>query len=125
MDKVALEVTAQNVIDAAHRVSRELGIGFLEKVYENALAWELRKRGFEVAQQVPLTVAYDGHVVGEYFADLRVESELIVEVKVSSAIAVAHRLQCLNYLRASRLRLGLVLNFGNTRLDVSRVVYRL
>ena len=111
------------VIGAAQKVSSTLGYGFLEKVYENALCLELRKRGIEVNQQFPLQVVYEGVVVGDYIPDLLVEDSLIVEIKATHSIERVHRQQCLNYLRASNLRLGILLNFGHAHLEVGRVVF--
>jgi GxxExxY protein len=110
------------VIGAAQAVSSALGHGFLEKVYENALCVELRKRGVRVRQQAPMQVAYDGIVVGNYIPDLIVEDSLIVEIKAVASIERVRRQQCLNYLRAGNLRLGLLLNFGRAHLEVGRVV---
>jgi GxxExxY protein len=110
-------------IGAAQRVSSTLGYGFLEKVYENALCLELRKREIEAYQQFPLQVAYEGVVVGDYIPDLLIESCLIVEIKATPSIEKVHRQQCLNYLRASNLSLGLLLNFDHAHLEVGRVVH--
>lgn len=112
---------SERVIGAAQTVSTALGCGFLEKVYENALCWELRKANFRIDQQRVFDVVYDGRIVGEYIPDLLVEDSIIVEVKAAQAIDVAHRCQCLNYLRSTDLRLGLVLNFGRRRLEVARI----
>ena len=125
MERNEIESLVQVVLAAAHRVSKGLGIGFLEKVYENAIALELAKSGLAVRQQAPISVLYGGQVIGEYVADLVVDDELIVELKAAAAIAMEHRLQVLNYLRASDRRLGLVLNFGRPRLEIARVVNRL
>jgi GxxExxY protein len=111
-----------NIINAFYQVYNTLGYGFLEKVYENALAHELRKRGFKVTQQTPLTVFYDGVVVGEYFADLFVDDSVILELKAADAIAKKHESQLINYLKASNIDVGLVLNFG-PKPDISRKVY--
>lgn len=124
MENERLDALVRTVLNGAHKVSRGLGPGFLEKVYENALTWELRKDRVSVAQQSPLCVIYDGRAVGEYVADLVVEDALLVEIKACTSIARAHRLQCLNYLRACDLRLGVVLNFGNPRLEIARVANR-
>ena len=102
-----------------------LGAGFLEKVYENALAHELRKTELAVAQQHAITVLYHGRTVGEYVADLLVEQTLLVELKTTKALDPAHRAQCLNDLKATDLRLCLLFNFGNARLEISRIVNRL
>ena len=109
------------VIGAAFAVSNTLGCGFLEKVYENALAIELRSRGYEVQQQAPLEVRYKEEIVGIYSADLVVNGQVVVGLKAVRALDVVHRAQCMNYLRASGIRTGHVLNFGLPRLDELRV----
>ena len=114
-------VTAK-IIGAAQRVSSALGIGFLEKVYENALAIELRKGGVLVKQQPLLKVFYEGEIVGEYAADLIVENEIVVEPKAVRALDNVHQAQCMNYLRATKLTVCLLLNFGTSRLQVKRIV---
>ena len=111
------------VIGAAQKVSSTLGYGFLEKVYENALMIELRARAIPAVQQMPLQVRYRGVLVGDYVPDLLVEDRLIVEIKAIESIGRVQRQQCLNYLRAANLRLGLLLNFGHPRLEVGRVVH--
>lgn len=105
------DVTGQ-ILKAFYTVYNELGYGFLEKIYENAMAIELRKLGLSVAQQAPITVFYDGHIVGEYSADLLVEDKVIVELKAARAIADDHEAQLLNYLKATEYEVGLLLNFG-------------
>ena len=110
------------VIGCALVVANTLGSGFVEKVYENALAYELRKRGLAVAQQDGIVVRYDGAVVGEYTTDLLVEEVVLVEIKAIVALATVHRAQCLNYLKATGLRLCLLLNFGPPRLEIKRIV---
>jgi len=114
--------TAEKVIGCAFTVSNTLGIGFLEKVYENALAHELRKAGLSVQQQLAITVHYDGAVVGTYDADLLVEGCLLVELKVAKAFDSTHMAQCINYLRATGKKMCLLLNFGQSRMDFKRVV---
>ncbi len=89
-----------------------LGYGFLEGTDENALAHELARRGFELRQQAPIEVCYDGVVVGKYFADLLVNHVIIVELKAAAEITAAHEAQLLNYLKATGLEVGLILNFG-------------
>ena len=123
-ERERLNELSRAVIGSAQKVSSSLGYGFLEKVYENSLCHELRKRGVEVHQQVPLQIAYDGVIVGDYIPDLLVENSLIVEIKATASIELHHRQQCLNYLRASNLTLGLLLNFGRAHLEVGRIVYR-
>jgi GxxExxY protein len=100
------------IIKAFYAVYNTLGYGFLEKVYENAHAIELRKLGFKVEQQARIAVYYAGQVVGEYFADLLVNDTIIVELKASRALAPEHEAQLLNYLKATSYEVGLLLNFG-------------
>ena len=110
------------VIGAAFEVSNTLGTGFLEKVYERALVRELGEQGIRVESQVPFSVFYKGHCVGEYFADILVEEELVVELKCVERLTGEHTAQCLNYLKASGKQICLLLNFQKSRLDVKRVV---
>jgi GxxExxY protein len=84
----------------------------LEKVYENALAFELEALGFEVQTQLPIKVYYNNREVGEYFADVIVENKVIIEVKIAAAIYKAHESQLLNYLKATEIEVGTILNFG-------------
>jgi GxxExxY protein len=93
-------------------VYHNLGYGFLEKVYENALAFELQRNGLKVDRQYPIDVYYEGVVVGEYFADLVVENKVIVELKAVTQFLTQHEAQLLNYLRATEFEVGLLLNFG-------------
>ena len=100
------------IINAFYQVYNSLGYGFLEKVYENALTHELRKRGLVVEQQSPVKVYYDEVVVGQYFADLLVEDAVIVELKTAQQIGEDHKSQLINYLKATNKEVGLILNFG-------------
>ncbi len=109
------------IIGCAFKVSNKLGTGFLEKVYENALAMELRKKGLSPEQQKPLKVFYEGEIVGNFFADLVVEGSVIVELKHSNGLDPAHKAQCLNYLRATGLKLCLLINFGKPRIEIRRI----
>ncbi len=110
------------VIRCAYAVSNTLGCGFLEKVYENALLHELLKAGVKAEQQKPIQVHYDGVVVGEYFADLLVEDVVIIELKVVKALEEIHSAQCLNYLKATGLRICLLINFANPRVEIKRLL---
>ena len=116
---------SKRIIGCALTVHRGLGNGFLEKLYENALAHELRKSGLAVSQQHPMVVRYDGIVIGEYTVDLLVERIILVELKAAKAIEDIHRAQCLNYLKATGLHLCLLLNFGKPRLEIKRIVLAL
>lgn len=122
--RVVLNDISSQVIGAAYVVSNALGVGFLEKVYENALCWEIRKQGLEVHQQRPFEVQYDGRCVGEYIPDLIVANKVIVEIKVADTVDAVYRTQCLNYLRATGLKLCVLLNFGRPRLQVARFVHQ-
>jgi len=115
-------VTAEKVIGCAYKVSNSLGVGFLEKVYENALVHEIKKAGLKVEQQHAIDVKYDGILVGEYVADLLVEGELLVELKSVQTLDKVHFAQCLNYLKATGLKVCLLLNFGKTKVQVRRFV---
>ena len=112
----------EEVIGAAYQVANVLGCGFLEKVYENALAIELRKRGREVLQQYAVEIRYDNEIVGIYQADMIVDGTVIVELKALPGIERIHRAQCLNYLRVTGIAVGLVINFGRPRIEVQRVI---
>lgn len=105
------ELTEQ-IIKAFYQVYNTLSYGFLEKVYENALAFELKAAGLRVEQQKQLKVYYENQLVGDYFADLIVEDLVIIELKVADSIAPAHEAQLLNYLKATTVEIGLLLNFG-------------
>lgn len=104
----------EKIIGCAYVVHNKLGPGFLEKVYENALRIELEKAGFRVKQQGPISVIYDGQVVGEYYADLWVEERIVVELKAALALVKEHEVQLVNYLTATKVDLGLLLNFGSS-----------
>jgi GxxExxY protein len=112
----------EQIIGCAHLVSNTLGSGFVEKVYENALAHELQKAGLPFEQQPPIMVYYDGVLVGEYAADLLVANSVIVELKAVKAFDEVHMAQCLNYLKATGLKVCLLVNFGKPKLDFKRVV---
>ena len=107
---------------AVFEVNDILGPGFLEKVYENALVVELKKRGLKVKNQVPIKVSYKGEVVGDYTADLLVEDEVIVELKTVENLDRAHKAQLLNYLKATGLHVGLLVNFRHKKADIKRMV---
>jgi len=120
-DEHGLDAVCEAIIGAAYRVSNTLGAGFLEKVYENALTHELRRSGFHVVQQYSVKVMYDGVTVGDYITDLLVAGNVIVELKCVRHLEDIHLAQCLNYLRATGLRRGLILNFYHPKVAVKRV----
>ena len=110
------------IIGCSYTVSNKLGSGFLEKVYENAMVIELAKQGLKFEQQKNLTVFYDNNIVGEYFCDLFVEQEIIVELKTVKCIDDVHQAQLLNYLKACKKRLGLILNFAHPQVEIRRII---
>ncbi len=109
-----IDKITEQVIGCAFRVHNELGSGFLEKVYENALRIELHQAGLEVKQQCPLPVYYRNQLVGDFYADLFVEECLILELKAVQKIAKEHEVQLVNYLTAAGIDNGLLLNFGSS-----------
>ena len=112
------------VRETAYQIHLYLGVGFLEKVYENALVHRLRKVGLAVEQQVPITVHdEDGTVIGDYVADLLVESSLIVELKAVKSLTNDHEAQLLNYLKATRMKHGALINFGSQKFQIKKFAY--
>jgi GxxExxY protein len=117
-----MDALTESVIGCAYAVGNKRGCGFLEKVYENALCLELRKKRIGAEQQYPLSVYYDGIVVGEYFVDILVERRLLLELKAVQRFDEVHMAQCINYLKATGLSVGLLLNFGAAEVQVKRIV---
>jgi len=107
-----IDELTEKVIGCAYRVHNELGAGFLEKVYENALRIELAEAGLAVKQQHPIPVNYHGEVVGDFYADLMIEDSLIVELKAVQELCKAHEVQLVNYLTATGIDNGLLINFS-------------
>ncbi|MFT3746418.1 MAG: GxxExxY protein [Pyrinomonadaceae bacterium] len=111
----------EKIIGCAYTVSNKLGPGFLEKVYENALVFELRKAGLIVAQQQPIRVMYDNVEVGYFEADIVVEGLVLIELKTVRSLDDAHYSQCLNYLKATELRVCLLINFATAKIQIKRI----
>lgn len=120
MNEEELNALTEKIIGCAFAVSNTLGSGFLEKVYENALALELRKNGLDAKQQLPIQVRYHDQVVGEYFADILVSQNVILELKAVKEISDSFAAQCLNYLKATGLPICLLLNFGKPKMQIKR-----
>ena len=120
-DVSRLNELSRLIIGRAFTVQNTLGVGFLEKVYENALALEIRQAGLVVQQQQLIDVRYRGVVVGSYTADLLVEGRIIVELKATRILDSIHEAQCMNYLKATGLKLCLLLNFASPRLEIRRL----
>jgi len=121
-EKIIFKDESYEIVGAAIRVWKTLGYGFLEKVYENALVIELRKRDFRVEQQKPVKVRYEDQIVGDYVADIVVNDAILLEMKSAQLIADEHVAQTLNYLKATGIRLGIILNFGPERMEHKRLV---
>jgi len=115
-----LENLTEQVLGACFEVSNELGIGFVESVYEKALLIALENRGVRAESQVPVKVFFRKQAVGEFFPDIVVEDKLIVELKAVKGLAVEHVAQVLNYLRATGKEVGLLVNFGTQKLEYRR-----
>lgn len=120
--RVELNLLARKIVGCAFEVGKHLKYGYLEKVYENAMVYELKKIGLRVHQQYPIKVNYKEIVAGDYIVDLLTEEKVPVELKTAKNIDDAHIVQCLNYLTAADLRLGLLLNFGEKKIEFKRLV---
>ena len=114
------ELTGQ-IIQCVYKVHKTLGFGFLETVYRNALLIELAKNGLKAAKETPIRVSYDGQPVGDYLADILVEDQIILELKSVKDLHPAHEAQLVNYLKATGLEVGLLINFGD-RIEIKRKV---
>jgi len=109
------------ILEACFEVSKELGAGFLESVYEKSLIVALSHKGLSVASQVPMKVSFRGVVVGDFYADLFVEQKVLIELKAVSRVMPEHKAQVINYLNATGIDVGLLFNFGNPRLEYYRL----
>jgi GxxExxY protein len=123
MPSPEVNLITRKIIGCAYDVSNALGIGFVEKIYENALVHRIRRTtDLAVAQQYPIKVIYDGIIVGEFFADLLVAEKVLVELKAVSMLTQEHMAQALNYLRATGLEVCLLLNFGKSKVEIKRLL---
>ena len=112
MEEYLYQDLTSQIISCFYQDYNKLGFGFLEKVYENALLIELTKNELKIGRQKPINVYYDNKLVGEYFADLIVEDKVIIELKAAETLIEEHELQLINYLKATNIEVGLLLNFG-------------
>ena len=119
---MTLKEITYKINGAVFEVNRQLGHGFLEKVYENALMIELRERGLPSESQVPIGVTYKGNTVGEYFADIVVQDQVILEIKAVETIHKIHEAQILNYLKATGYKIGLLINFTHPKAVIKRYI---
>ncbi|MGB9177786.1 MAG: GxxExxY protein [Pyrinomonadaceae bacterium] len=114
------EELTKKILEACFEVGKELGAGFLESVYEKALIVALHQKGLRAMAQVPLSVKFRGVIVGEFFADILVEDKIIIELKAVRSLAPEHQAQIINYLNATGIEIGLLVNFGNPKLEYRR-----
>jgi len=122
MDLLYEDIT-EKIRQAAYDVHKYFGTGFLEKVYENALKYKLEKKGLQIFQQRQIPVYFiDNFKVGDYYADLLVENKIIIELKTASALDPIHFAQVKNYLKATKIKLGLLINFGTPKLQFKRII---
>ena len=110
---------------AIFEVNKVLGAGFLEIIYKRALLIELRKRGLKAQSEVPIQVLYKGELVGDYFADIIVEDRIILELKAIEKLQTVHEAQLLNYLKATGMHVGLLINFTHPKAEIKRMVLNL
>ena len=122
-EKIIYKDLSYQIVGLAIQVRKELGYGFLEKVYENALMVLLEENGIKAEQQVSIKVRFHGKIIGDYVADILVEDLIILELKAQDRIIDAHKAQTLNYLKATGLRLAILLNFGKEGLEHERLVF--
>jgi len=118
-------ILSEKIIKSAFKVSNTHGAGFLERVYENSMVIQLKKDGLKSEQQKPFVIYYDEIEVGKYYADLVVENKIILELKAIKRIENIHIAQTLNYLKASNLKLGLIINFGSPKVEIKRIANNL
>ena len=116
------EDLTEKILNVFYKVYNTLGYGFLEKVYENAMIVEFNKSGLKFGNQYPINVSYEGEIVGEYIADFVVEDNVIVEIKAIKQLSQADENQLLNYLTATDMEVGLLLNYGE-KPEIKRKVY--
>ena len=116
------EEVTETIIGCAYRVYNKMGFGFLESVYEKCLIIEMRKAGLDTESQKPITVYYEGEAVGEFAADIIVNDAVIIEIKSVRRIIKAHEVQLVNYLVSTGKPVGLILNFGERKVEIKRKV---
>ncbi len=115
----------EKIIGCAYRVYNKMGFGFLESVYEKCLLIELRKAGLKAESQYPIIVYYDDEIVGEFCTDVLVENDILLELKSVRGVIKAHEVQLVNYLTATKKDVGLIINFGEQRVEIKRKVREL
>ena len=121
MPKIIYKELSYKIMNAVFTVHNTLGNGFLEKVYENAIMIELSNKKIKCVQQCPVEVFYKEKLVGDYVADILVENKIILEIKTVKELTDIHEAQLMNYLKATKLKLGILLNFANTKVEYQRI----
>lgn len=121
MRNLLYEDLTGKILEACFEVSRELGAGFLESVYEKALLVALKQKGINAVSQVKLQVKFRGVIVGDFYADVLVENKVLIELKAVSRVLSEHKAQTINYLKATGIEVGLLVNFGNPKLEYYRL----
>lgn len=114
------EDITKKILEACFEVSNELGIGYLESVYEKALLIALRQKGLKAESQIPLQVKFRGEVVGMFFVDVLVENKILIELKVANGLSKENYAQTINYLKATSIEVGLLINFGTPKIEYRR-----
>ena len=115
------ETLTGKILEACFEVSKELGAGFLESVYERALFVALKQKGIDATQQIALKVMFRRVVVGDFYADMMIENKVLLELKAVSRVLPEHKAQVINYLKATGIEVGLLVNFGNPKLEYYRL----
>lgn len=114
------EYITKKILEACFEVSNELGIGYLESVYEKSLLIALRQKGLKAENQVPLQVKFRGEIVGDFYIDILVEEKVLLELKVASGLSKENYAQTINYLKSTDIEVGLLINFGNPKIEYRR-----
>ncbi|WP_339657954.1 GxxExxY protein [Flavobacterium frigidarium] len=122
MSELLHKKITEDIIRIYFDIYNQLGYGFLEKIYQNAMFFELKKQGYNVKAQTPIKVYLNGQLLGEYYSDLLVEDKVIVELKACDLLMTPHVAQLINYLKATEIEVGLLLNFGE-KAEFKRIIY--
>lgn len=122
MTNLLHKTITEDILKVYYDIYNELGCGFLEKVYQNSMYFELKSKGYKVEAQRPIKVYFKNQLVGEYYADLLIEDKVIVELKACELLMNAHVAKLMNYLKATEIEVGLLLNFGEEA-EFKRIIY--
>jgi GxxExxY protein len=122
-DKLLYRELTFKIIGLAMEVHNDLGSGFLEKVYENALMVQFKNNNIKALQQFPIKVLFRGEIIGDYVVDIFVENKILIELKSIEKLADIHKAQVINYLKATEQKIALLINFGRKKLEYERIIY--